>query len=129
VVCLSDTHCRTLPEEKIPGGDLLVHCGDLTETGTREEIQAQVDWLRGMPHRWKVVVGGNHDVWLDPSLRGAVLDDGEKRVANGEKTAEEVDWTGIEYLCDRAVELEFEGGRRLNVYGWGAVPWCGEQFA
>jgi hypothetical protein len=60
------------------------------------------------------------------------LDEGVRRemgMGEKEKGGEEVDWTGVEYLCDRAVELEFEGGRRLNVYGWGAVPWCGEGFA
>ncbi|SPQ23751.1 031c68b4-9375-49ab-9189-0b415b5ab89a [Thermothielavioides terrestris] len=127
VVCLSDTHGRTaLPPAAaagggVPAGDLLVHCGDLTDGGTAAEIQAQIDWLRALPHRWKVVVGGNHDVWLDAAVRGQL---GEK-----EGGGVVVDFSGVEYLCDRAVELEFEGGRRLNVYGWGAVPWCGEGFA
>lgn len=125
VVCLSDTHNRTLPPAAVPDGDLLIHCGDLTEEGTVGEIQAQADWLKGFPHRWKVVVGGNHDAWLDPATRAAPgAGPGEDGVGKAE-----VDWTGLEYLCDRAVELEFEGGRRLNVYGWGALPWCGEGFA
>jgi hypothetical protein len=124
VVCISDTH-NIIPTKEIPKGDVLIHCGDMTVDGTVAEIQAQVDWLRGLPHRWKVVVGGNHDSWLDEGVevrRGMR----ERGVETGER---EVDWTGVEYLCDRAVELEFEGGRRLNVYGWGAVPWCGEGFA
>ena len=125
VVCLSDTH-NLVPGDGngggvlvVPEGDVLVHCGDLTDGGTVKEIQAQVDWLKGLGHRWKVVVGGNHDKWLDEGVRKEMGgDDGEK-----------VDWTGVEYLCDRGMELTFEGGRRLNVYGWGAVPACGEGFA
>ncbi|KAH6856795.1 Metallo-dependent phosphatase-like protein [Chaetomium sp. MPI-CAGE-AT-0009] len=118
VVCLSDTH-NLVPGYAVPEGDLLVHAGDLTVDGTPAEIQAQVDWLRGLPHGYKVVVGGNHDGWLDEGVR--------KEMGGG--GGEGVDWTGVEYLCDRGVELAFEGGRRLNVYGWGAVPWCGEGFA
>ncbi|KAK4234654.1 hypothetical protein C8A03DRAFT_47072 [Achaetomium macrosporum] len=124
VVCLSDTHGLTIPADKIPAGDLLIHCGDLTVHGTVTEIQAQVDWLKGLSHRWKVVVGGNHDSWLDASVRAGMSGQEGKDTRMGE-----VDFTGVEYLCDKGVELEFEGGRRLNVYGWGAVPWCGEGFA
>ncbi|KAL2167767.1 hypothetical protein VTG60DRAFT_827 [Thermothelomyces hinnuleus] len=132
VVCLSDTH-NLVPDHRsattaIPDGDLLIHCGDLTVGGTPAEIQRQVDWLRGLGHRWKVVVGGNHDSWLDERVRKRTGEEaGEEE--GGEEEVREVDWTGIEYLCDRAVELEFEGGRRLNVYGFGAVPRCGEGFA
>ncbi|EAQ88246.1 hypothetical protein CHGG_04865 [Chaetomium globosum CBS 148.51] len=118
VVCLSDTH-NLIPGYAVPDGDVLVHCGDLTVGGTVAELQKQVDWLRGLGHRWKVVVGGNHDAWVDEGVREEL----------GLGVGGEVDWTGVEYLCDRGVELEFEGGRRLNVYGWGAVPWCGEGFA
>lgn len=130
VVCVSDTH-NLVPgpggrSGAIPDGDLLIHCGDLTMGGTPAEIQRQVDWLRGLGHRWKVVVGGNHDSWLDERVRkqmsqGGQVEEGKEEVV--------IDWSGIEYLCDRAVELEFDGGRRLNVYGFGAVPYCGEGFA
>ncbi|KAL2127124.1 hypothetical protein VTI74DRAFT_11303 [Chaetomium olivicolor] len=126
VVCLSDTH--NLVPERVPQGDLLVHCGDLTVDGTRAEIQAQVDWLRGLPHAWKVVVGGNHDSGLDLRERVRMGERWDPGVKNGEREGE-VDWSGVMYLCDEVVELEFEGGRRLNVYGYGAVPWCGEGFA
>ncbi|KAL2200360.1 Metallo-dependent phosphatase-like protein [Corynascus similis CBS 632.67] len=121
VVCLSDTH-NLIPSYPIPEGDLLIHCGDLTVDGTPAEIQAQINWLRGLSHRWKVVVGGNHDSWVDERVR-------KEMMAAGVEGKKEVDWTGVEYLCDRMVELEFDGGRRLNVYGFGAVPWCGEGFA
>ncbi|KAK4126638.1 Metallo-dependent phosphatase [Parathielavia appendiculata] len=125
VVCISDTHNQTLSAENIPEGDVLIHCGDLTVDGTVAEIERQVGWLRGQSHRYKIVVGGNHDSWLDESdeVRGRMK---EKGIETGER---EVDWSGVEYLCDRALELEFEGGRKLNVYGWGAVPWCGKGFA
>ncbi|KAL1840142.1 hypothetical protein VTJ49DRAFT_758 [Mycothermus thermophilus] len=94
----------------------------------------QVDWLKSLPHRWKVVIGGNHDLCLDKSFERKLSsagrhDSGEKVFDEQERQQQEVNWGGIEYLCDRAVELRFEGGRRLNVYGWGAVPGLGEDHA
>ncbi|KAK3900138.1 Metallo-dependent phosphatase-like protein [Staphylotrichum tortipilum] len=122
IVCLSDTHGLTLPREKVPEGDVLVHCGDLTVDGGEEEVRSQVEWLGGFGHRWKVVVGGNHDGWLETVGDGMVGEKGEMGIGGW-------DWKGVEYLGGRALEIEVEGGRRLNLYGWGGVPWIGEGHA
>ncbi|KAB5536034.1 calcineurin-like phosphoesterase [Coniochaeta sp. 2T2.1] len=114
VVCLSDTHDRVVSD--VPDGDLLIHAGDLTTEGTAADVQKQIDWLASLPHRHKVVVAGNHDSWFDESARRA-----EDRREGGK----EVDLKGVEYLQDRLVTLEFEGGRILNVYGAGDIPQCG----
>ncbi|KAK3944892.1 calcineurin-like phosphoesterase [Diplogelasinospora grovesii] len=116
VVCLSDTHDQTLPASEIPDGDLLIHCGDLTDSGTADDIQKQLDWLASLPHRYKVVISGNHDTYFDTSCRWS---NDEKRV---------LDFKGIHYLENSGVQLEFKkagGERRLNVYGSGWVPKCG----
>lgn len=113
VVCLSDTHDK-IPTD-IPDGDLLIHAGDLTNPGTAEAIQKQLDWLSSLPHRHKVFVAGNHDSWFDESARK--VEDRESGM--------KVDFKGMHYLQDRLVTLEFEGGRRLNVYGAGDIPECG----
>lgn len=60
LVCLSDTHGRTAGLA-VPEGDVLLHAGDLTERGRPQEVEAAARWLAGLPHRWKVVVAGNHD--------------------------------------------------------------------
>lgn len=39
-VCISDTH-NIQPE--LPDGDVLLHAGDLTNRGTFDELQAQLD--------------------------------------------------------------------------------------
>ncbi|KAK4166035.1 putative rhamnogalacturonate lyase C [Cladorrhinum sp. PSN259] len=125
VVCLSDTHALTLPPSAIPDGDLLIHCGDLTNDGTVEEIQAQVDWLESINgrYKYKVAVGGNHDGWLDKIVR-------RKGLCGGEAKGRKVDWKGIKYLEGELVTIEFEGRRKLNVFGKGDVPRCGgDEFA
>lgn len=59
IVCVSDTH-NLQPE--LPDGDILLHAGDLTVHGTFDEIQAQLTWLDGQSHRFKIVIAGNdHD--------------------------------------------------------------------
>ena len=112
VVCISDTHDKTAP---VPDGDLLIHAGDLTDPGTIDAIQVQIDWLDSLPHRHKVFVCGNHDSWFDPASRK--IDDHDSR-----RTP---DYKSLHYLQDASVTLEFEGGRELNVYGAGDVPLCG----
>jgi len=69
IVCISDTHTNTGME--VPNGDLLIHAGDLTNAGTIEEIQKQIDWLNTLPHKEKIVICGNHDSYFDPSSRKA----------------------------------------------------------
>jgi len=96
VVCLSDTHNR---EIVVPGGDLLIHAGDLTMRGTENEIIKFNAWFGALPHKYKVLIAGNHD-WLfqlDPSGAEGLLDD------------------GIIYLRDSSVEIE-----GLKIYG---SPW------
>lgn len=107
VVCVADTH--NVLVQDVPDGDVLVHAGDLTETGTREELDATVGWLRSLPHRHKIVIAGNHDAVLAEPGGGGV------------------DWAGISYLCDSTAELDV-GGRTVVVHG---SPWtpCHGSFA
>jgi len=65
VVCVSDTHT---PQPSLPNGDLLLHAGDLSQSGSFEEIQAQLDWINAQPHKHKVVIADNHDILLDPQF-------------------------------------------------------------
>ncbi|GAM84088.1 hypothetical protein ANO11243_020800 [Dothideomycetidae sp. 11243] len=121
VVCISDTHGKT---KSIPDGDILIHAGDLTDTGTLSAIQAQIDWLDSLPHRYKLCIAGNHDTWLDPRSRKHLPDS-----ANGTNA---INWKTLLYLQHSSASLYFpsHAGRRLNVYGAPQIPACGgEDFA
>ncbi|RYP73775.1 hypothetical protein DL770_007723 [Monosporascus sp. CRB-9-2] len=61
-VCISDTHNCTV---KLPEGDVLIHCGDLTNKGSITELSKQVAWLEKAEFECKLVVAGNHDLTLD----------------------------------------------------------------
>ena len=110
VVCISDTHTNT---PHIPHGDVLIHAGDLTNAGTVEEIQAQIDWLASLPHREKIFVAGNHDSYFDTKSR-KVEDKGKR-----------LNLRGMHYLQNRGVDLKFKGGRKLSFWGSPDIPQCG----
>ncbi|KAK7746595.1 hypothetical protein SLS62_009316 [Diatrype stigma] len=61
-VFISDTHNCT---PKLPKGDVLIHCGDLTNMGSFTELSKQVSWLEKADFECKLVVAGNHDLTLD----------------------------------------------------------------
>ncbi|KAJ0388334.1 hypothetical protein COL922a_000597 [Colletotrichum nupharicola] len=111
VVCLSDTHDQI--NVRVPPGDLLIHAGDLTNAGTADDIQAQLDWLASFPHQHKILVCGNHDSFFDLSAR------------RPEDRGKTLDFKGIRYLVHDAVTLEFKGGRCLKIYGSPDIPACG----
>ncbi|GAB9477257.1 Calcineurin-like phosphoesterase [Globisporangium polare] len=68
VVCLSDTHSlheRLRAGFRIPDGDVLIHAGDFTDTGGRDEVVAFNAFLGSLPHKYKIVIAGNHDITFD----------------------------------------------------------------
>ncbi|RHZ34531.1 hypothetical protein DYB37_000092, partial [Aphanomyces astaci] len=68
VVFISDTHSLHDAPPPIPHGDVLVHGGDFTDTGDRDEVRyvlAFNAFLGTLPHRYKIVIGGNHECTFD----------------------------------------------------------------
>jgi predicted phosphodiesterase len=98
IVCVSDTHDLTVTV--VPDGDLLIHAGDMSSRGNIEDVQKQIDWLASLPHRHKIVVAGNHDECFLPGADWSALD-----------------LKGVNYLENSSVALEFDSGRKLNVFG------------
>jgi Icc-related predicted phosphoesterase len=71
LVLLSDTH-QLHREVEVPDGDILIHAGDFTMFSESMEAVADFnDWLGDLPHRFKAIVPGNHEFFLeaDPSER------------------------------------------------------------
>lgn len=55
---ISDTHERKL---KLPEGEVLIHAGDISSMGTREEITEFLNWFAETPFDLKIFIAGNHD--------------------------------------------------------------------
>eukprot|EP01063_Lacrimia_lanifica_P039136 TRINITY_DN851_c1_g2_i1.p1 TRINITY_DN851_c1_g2~~TRINITY_DN851_c1_g2_i1.p1 ORF type:complete len:349 (+),score=107.76 TRINITY_DN851_c1_g2_i1:52-1047(+) len=118
-VCVSDTHGLHRRVD-VPDGDVLIHAGDFTNTGEREQVEDFVAWLAGLPHKTKVVVAGNHDVTMDV---GYYRDRGAARFhPNGAYDADAVrrvlvDAQHLTYLENAACEVALPCGRAVRVWG------------
>lgn len=100
ITCIADLH-GFLPE--LPGGDLLIVAGDLTARHTEREFYDFSDWIRSQEYEDKIVIGGNHDTWINLEADAWDID-------NWCDTGE------FEYLCDSGTELE----NGLKIWG---TPW------
>ncbi|KAJ4341724.1 hypothetical protein N0V95_007158 [Ascochyta clinopodiicola] len=133
IVCISDTHNHILDD--VPPGDILIHAGDMTNGGSVEEIQAQIDWLSSLPHREIIVISGNHDTYLDPRTRPSL---------SSAQRHGSLDWGRVHYLQHKLLTLTISPQdapasadsrtpllgnaapqRRLRVYGAPQIPACG----
>jgi predicted phosphodiesterase len=77
---------------------VFVHAGDLCLNGDLDELKSAVAWIEGLPHRHKIVIGGNHDWALveEPAAARALL-------------------AGVTYLEDAAATVAG--------LGWYGSPW------
>lgn len=60
IVCVSDTHGYTPAESgfSLPSGDILIHAGDLSNRGTRSELERTFGWIEEADYEVKIVVAG-----------------------------------------------------------------------
>ncbi|KIM54362.1 hypothetical protein SCLCIDRAFT_1222060 [Scleroderma citrinum Foug A] len=124
-VCISDTHSETFD---VPPGDVLLHSGDLSKLGKYDQLKVTVDWLRGLPHRVKIIIAGNHDLplheawYVNDFHRFHKQKEDSSRIRallNDEKN-------GITYLQDQKHTFQAkDGGREWSVYGFPWQPWFG----
>lgn len=59
IIALSDTHCYR--PENVPDGDVLIHAGDICNSGKLAQVESEINWLASLPHKHKFLVPGNHD--------------------------------------------------------------------
>jgi predicted phosphodiesterase len=117
IVCISDTHNAT-PD--LAAGDVLIHGGDLSQHGTFDEIQVQLDWMKKQPHAHKIVIGGNHDLLLDAEFVKSYPD---HELAAPGKSARDLDWGDLIYLEDETLELTIRN-RKVKLFASPYIPYC-----
>lgn len=106
IVCISDTHNTQV---SIPDGDILIHAGDLTQSGSFKELQAALTWINTQPHSTKLVIAGNHELLLD-----VARDDSSDQAASERA---QLNWGDIIYLENQETTVSCSNGRQLRVYG------------
>jgi Icc-related predicted phosphoesterase len=108
VTLLSDTHNKhkqiTLD---LPGGDILLHSGDLTSMGYEHEIREFCKWFNNIDgYTHKVFIAGNHDWGFQNNV---------------DKVKEILEfYNGITYLQDSELVIKVGDEREIKIYG---VPW------
>jgi predicted phosphohydrolase len=86
-VCIADTH-ELHRELIVPDGDLLIHAGDFTFFSRRPSMLRDFDdWLGELPHRYKIVVPGNHEYLLEEPRNRAAIMNAELLVGSGVEVA------------------------------------------
>lgn len=116
----------------IPPGDILIHAGDLTNSGSIPTIQKQIDWLASLPHKHKIAIAGNHDTYLDPRTRSSLSEPDRSG---------HLDWKNICYLQHHSITLTIASKlstptstsqllgptrtRQIRFYGAPQIPACG----
>ena len=121
ITLISDTH--TKHEEllwdptDLPGGDLLIHAGDLMNSGKNiNDITSFCSWFDTLTqYDAKVFIAGNHDIMFEDFPERAM------EVVNSYK--------GIDYLQDEEMKLYFDGPNgdepenNVKIYGSPWQPW------
>ena len=67
---ISDTHNKhNQLNGLLPGGDLLIHSGDISSLGRQSEVERFVKWFNGIDNYTnKIFIAGNHDMTFDREI-------------------------------------------------------------
>jgi Icc-related predicted phosphoesterase len=102
LVFISDTHNKH-SKISVPDGDFIIHCGDVSGRGYKEEIISFADWFSSLPHKHKIMIPGNHDFMFEKDF------DSAKNIT---------DSRNIHLLIDSLVEIE-----GIKFWGSPITPW------
>jgi Icc-related predicted phosphoesterase len=89
-------------KNKIPDGDMIIHSGDFCNRGDYFECVDFFNWFGALPHKYKLAIAGNHDIWMEKASRSEI---------------NAIIPPGIHYLQDEGVTIE-----GLNFWGSPVQP-------
>jgi predicted phosphodiesterase len=123
ITFISDTHTKHHEiTNDLPGGPILVHCGDVSSSGAKWEVEDFLHWFDSLPYTHKIMIPGNHDFFFDYE-RFARTPQGQMRFGNSKITKEQVDeviskYPNIHILNDSGVTIE-----GIRFWGSPITPW------
>jgi len=108
ITFISDTHNKHKQVTSLlPGGDLIIHAGDISSMGYIHEVQQFCKWFEGLDnYTTKVFIAGNHDFGFQDIPK---------------EIKEIVDfYDGVNYLQDDLILLGDNYSEMVKIYG---TPW------
>ena len=110
---------------QLPSGDAIFHVGNLSKTGSKEDIQAQINWLsQAEAYRdGPFCIGGERDLLLDPRVAQSQLNTAAPTVTT------ELNWQAARRLHDSSAHVSTGfgvSGRSFIVYGHPRTPGSGD---
>lgn len=108
ITFISDTHNKHKQiTQDLPGGDLLIHAGDISSMGYKHEIEQFCKWFDSLTNYTSVVfIAGNHDFGF------------EKRPEETMEIVNSYKW--ITYLQDNILHFASKNSEIAKIYG---SPW------
>lgn len=109
---ISDTHNKhKVLNGDLPGGDLILHAGDISSMGYEHEITEFAKWYDGLGYDHKIFIAGNHDWGFQNNVEKV------KGILTGYKT--------IDYIQDELITIQ--DGDKPEIKIWGS-PWQPEFY-
>jgi Calcineurin-like phosphoesterase len=137
ILLLSDTHQTALfpPNDRthafkapLPRADVVIHAGDLSNTGVPEQLAKTFNVLASIEAEFKLVIAGNHDLTLDAEywrhgpLRGKERSEEQDAIVEEQIRSAKEMWTGkearkkgIRYLEEGVHDFELTNGAKFRV--------------
>ncbi|TVY87183.1 Metallophosphoesterase domain-containing protein, partial [Lachnellula willkommii] len=126
ILILSDTHgADALPEKITQPIDLVLHCGDLSQSGELASYHKTIALLSSIAAPLKLVIPGNHDLSLDDKYWSENCKPGGAHIPSQAKAiwmGSEAQDAGIRMLEPGMYRLVLENGAVLRIYASPATP-------
>jgi Icc-related predicted phosphoesterase len=71
ITTISDTHSLHRQLD-LPGGDILIHAGDVCNRGTAAEALDFMNWFSNQNYAYKIFIAGNHDFYFENEPMAAI---------------------------------------------------------
>ena len=112
ITVISDTHGKHNEiTQDLPGGNLLLHSGDISSMGYQHEVQQFCKWFNNVEnYDHKIFIAGNHDWGFQNNVEKIM------EIVNSYKT--------VTYIQDETVSVG-DDEKMVNVYG---SPWQPEFY-
>ncbi len=99
ITLISDTHTKH-ESLKLPGGDMVICAGDVSNRGSFEDLRSFFGWYSKLDYVYKICTAGNHDFFFESGEVGLSVDRFLK------------DYDNIIYLENSSVTIE-----GIKIYG------------